>query len=443
MTPQGIIYPFAVPGAAFAAGVAALLFSAKRKGGLLPGLLLAALAPAAALWAAAHFHAASGVTWGFTSRSACLDMLVCACPLLCLLPAQNSDTGRPLAAAGFMLLSCAGACALARGNTAAFIFPAQAAMAFALTASFGFARRTAPARWIIPAAVCAACSAYGIALMLAHPAGALHAAGAALFCSLGLYLAGIFPFNTALPEIFDTAGASYCSFYAAAIIPAAALSLLEFASTLPQEQSAPLKTALAVLAILSSLLASLAALKERRQGRIAGLMAASASGWLICPAVVPGGMMPALSGAVAHALAFTGLCAVLSCVKTMDGEEPLAGLAKASPGAAFALLITLASYAGLPFTAGFIARFHSLSALINYGGAAYPLCAALLLTMLLNAALAVRLAKPVFFGDTPAEGGKFVFSPAGYFVMVICSGSIIGLGLLPQILFELANIAGH
>ena len=45
-------------------------------------------------------------------------------------------------------------------------------------------------RWMKPAAVCAACSAYGIALMLAHPAGALHAAGAALFCSLGLYLAG-------------------------------------------------------------------------------------------------------------------------------------------------------------------------------------------------------------------------------------------------------------
>jgi NADH:ubiquinone oxidoreductase subunit 2 (subunit N) len=442
MMQQAMLYPFAAPGAAFASGVTALLLSSRRKsGGLLAAFILAALAPAAALWSAAHFHTAGGAAWFFGQRNACLDILVCSLPLVCLMP--MSAGGQPLPSCGFMLLACAGTCALSRGVAPVFVFASEAVSICALAALFACEGKSAPARWMLAATAALACAAYGIALMTAHASGTLHAAGAVLFCAPGMFMAGIFPFNAALADIFADAGAAHCAFYAAAVLPASALALLRFADALPPNEGVPLKTALAGLGALSALLASLAALRERNLGRITGLMAAASACWIICPAAVPGGVMPAMSCAVAQAFSFAGLCAVLSCVKTPDAEEPLSGLENASPAAAFALLAALASYAGLPFTAGFTSKFHVMSALISHGPQSRLLCAALAAVMLLNTALALRIIKPAFFGEVRGEGERFSFSPTAYLVMLLCCGAIIGLGIMPQILFELAQLAAH
>jgi NADH-quinone oxidoreductase subunit N len=52
--------------------------------------------------------------------------------------------------------------------------------------------------------------------------------------------------------------------------------------------------------------------------------------------------------------------------KTGDDIEDFNGLAKRSPFLAFAMLIAMASLAGLPFTAGFLGKFYIFNAAIGH-----------------------------------------------------------------------------
>lgn len=137
----------------------------------------------------------------------------------------------------------------------------------------------------------------------------------------------------------------------------------------------------------------------------------------------------------AYSLATIGIFSVLSRMDDYSYES-FNGLAARQPLVAAALTIFLLSLAGIPLTAGFLAKFYMIKAVVATGSNLW-----LVIFALLMAAISVyyyfRVIQAMYFREANAQTTPLAETGAGFkWLLVLVAGLVILLGLFPNLLLN-------
>lgn len=250
-----------------------------------------------------------------------------------------------------------------------------------------------------------------------------------------IFKAAIVPFHIWAPDVYEGAPNPVTAFMAVGTKAGAFAGLARvFLGALPDFD--PLwNQGVAFLAILTMIYANFVALKQTQMRRFFAYSGISHAGFLLIPFVAggPDAFSSVAFYLVVYSAATLGAFAVLAFLD--DRKEgvmlsDLKGLFYRSPWLAGALALCLLTLAGIPPTAGFLAKFYVLAQAYQAGYMALVVVA--LLTTILAAFYYLRIIG-VMFSEAPAVSGapKETFPSL---VVGICSiAAIIVLSLFPDI----------
>jgi NADH-quinone oxidoreductase subunit N len=205
-----------------------------------------------------------------------------------------------------------------------------------------------------------------VAAALAEPA---IESGPALFgmvlvlVALGFKIAAV-PFQMWVPDVYQGAPTPVTAFLSVGSKAAGFVVLLRVLQ--PFFMMPQMAKALTVIALLTLLYGNLAALPQTNLKRLLAYSSIAHAGYLLTGVVSFAG--EAVSYYLVAYLLMTLLSfAVLVVVANQTGDniEDFSGLAKRSPFLAFAMLVAMASLAGVPFTAGFLGKFYIFDAALR------------------------------------------------------------------------------
>ncbi|MEN3368113.1 MAG: NADH-quinone oxidoreductase subunit [Verrucomicrobiota bacterium] len=182
--------------------------------------------------------------------------------------------------------------------------------------------------------------------------------------ALGFKIAAV-PFQLWVPDVYQgapTPVTAYLSVGSKAAGFVVLLRVLQPFFMLPQ-----MERLLVLMALLTLVYGNLAALPQSNLKRLLAYSSIAHAGYLLIGVVCLAGEAIAFY-LVAYLLMTLLSFAVLIVVakQTGDNIEDFNGLAKRSPFLAFAMMIAMASLAGVPFTAGFLGKFYIFDAAIRY-----------------------------------------------------------------------------
>jgi NADH-quinone oxidoreductase subunit N len=182
--------------------------------------------------------------------------------------------------------------------------------------------------------------------------------------ALGFKIAAV-PFQIWVPDVYQGAPTPVTAFLSVGSKAAGFVVLLRVLQ--PFLIMAQIERLLIVVAAATLIYGNLAALPQTNLKRLLAYSSIAHAGYLLIGVVCLDGQ------AVVYYLAAYLLMTVLSFAvlvavsnQTGDNIEDFNGLAKRSPFLAFAMLIAMASLAGLPFTAGFLGKFYIFNAAIAH-----------------------------------------------------------------------------
>lgn len=201
---------------------------------------------------------------------------------------------------------------------------------------------------------------------------------------------------------------------------------------------------LLVMALLSIIIGNLSAIAQTNLKRMLAYSTISHIGFLLF------GLMSAnlngfassmfyISAYVLMTLAGFGMILYLSR-KGFEAEklDDLKGLNQRSPWAAFMMLITMFSMAGIPPTIGFYAKFTVLQAAWQ-AGFTWPVIAAVLLAVV-GAFYYLRVVKLMYF-DEPSNNDAIQAPLDMQIVLSINTLALLLIGLLPQVLMNVCGLS--
>lgn len=211
---------------------------------------------------------------------------------------------------------------------------------------------------------------------------------------------------------------------------------------------------LSVLALLTFAVGNLAALLQTNVKRLLAYSSISHAAYILL-GLIAGKEYGGVAAAGGYLLIYTfmnfGAFTVLILLRRrgIAGEEirDFNGLVHTNPGIAVMMLIFLLSLAGIPPTAGFIAKYMVFAAIIK-AYIAQP--SALLLVLAITGAAAAVVALYYYFLIVRAmfsgEGDETVrqplsFAPGMLAALVLTIGVTLGIGIFPNTLIRMANYA--
>jgi NADH-quinone oxidoreductase subunit N len=216
------------------------------------------------------------------------------------------------------------------------------------------------------------------------------------FLALATISAGIFfkigavPFHQWTPDVYQGAPAPIAAYAGAASKAAGFAILLRLLLTIFWPVNLGWSAMLAVVAVLSLVLGTLAAITQTSTRRLLAYSSIAQAGYMLLGLVAAvsrdgtlheRGLQAAVFYAFAYAFFNTGAFAVVTLLRREgvigDEIDDLSGLAHRSPAAAIFMLIFLFSLAGIPLTAGFMANLLIFWSLIETGHAHLAVLAAL------------------------------------------------------------------
>lgn len=181
--------------------------------------------------------------------------------------------------------------------------------------------------------------------------------------ALGFKIAAV-PFQMWVPDVYQGAPTPVTAFLSVGSKAAGFVVLLRVLQ--PFFMMPQMAKALTIIALLTLLYGNLAALPQTNLKRLLAYSSIAHAGYLLIGVVSFAG--EAVSYYLVAYLLMTLLSfAVLVVVANQTGDniEDFSGLAKRSPFLAFAMLVAMASLAGVPFTAGFLGKFYIFDAALR------------------------------------------------------------------------------
>ncbi len=269
-------------------------------------------------------------------------------------------------------------------------------------------------------------------------AGPLVLAGFALVIAALAFKLGLVPFHQWTPDVYTGASAPIAGFMSAAT-KAAAVAVLVRVLWVAFPTVTAWRPALAAVALVTLVVGNFVALVQSDLKRMLGYSAVAHAGVILVAVVAgpPNGTMAALFYLVAYALTSLGAFAVIAVLgPRADGLDAsslddLRGLARRNPGVAFALTVFLASLAGLPPTAGFLAKWYVFRAAV--GADLTWLAVAVVLTSVVAAFTYLRPVALMYFGSAEADSPLSPPAPEAFAValpaVVVVLALVLGVPL--------------
>lgn len=249
--------------------------------------------------------------------------------------------------------------------------------------------------------------------------------------ALGFKIAAV-PFHIWVPDVYQgapTPVTAYLSVGSKAAGFVVLLRVLEPFFLLPK-----MRSLLVAIAMLTLIYGNLAALPQTNLKRLLAYSSIAHAGYLLVAIVSLSGRAVAFY-LVAYLLMTLLSFAVLVLVARQSGEriEDFAGLSQRSPFLGFAMLVAMASLAGVPFTAGFLGKFLVFDAAI--AARQFGLVAVGVVTVAAGFYYYFKVVRAIYW-DPPVSTDVIGITPLTRLAMLAMIAAIFVLGVYPQPIFS-------
>jgi NADH-quinone oxidoreductase subunit N len=245
--------------------------------------------------------------------------------------------------------------------------------------------------------------------------------------ALGFKIAAV-PFQIWVPDVYQGAPTPVTAFLSVGSKAAGFVVLLRVLQ--PFLMMPQMERILVVVALLTLIYGNLAALPQTNLKRLLGYSSIAHAGYLLIGVVCLNGeavVYYLVAYLLMTLLSFAVLVAVAK--QTGDNIEDFNGLAKRSPFLAFAMLIAMASLAGVPFTAGFLGKFYIFNAAIAQRQTALIVVG--VVTVACGFYYYFKVVRAMYW-DAPAVEGTVPISVVSRLAIVAMIAGIVFFGVYPQ-----------
>ncbi|WP_414689627.1 NADH-quinone oxidoreductase subunit NuoN [Nocardia sp.] len=261
-----------------------------------------------------------------------------------------------------------------------------------------------------------------------------------------LFKIGAVPFQAWVPDVYQGAPTPVTAFMAAATKIAAVGALARVLYVAAPGLVDDWRPVLAAVAIATMVVGAVLAVTQIDVKRMLAYSSVTHAGFLLTGLLSAdaAGIAATLFYLAVYGLSTVGAFAVVTLVREGTDEEATglgrwAGLGRRSPWTATVFALLLLSFAGLPLTSGFIAKFAVFNAAASGYGASVVVVG--VLCSAVAAFFYIRVIVMMFFTDPPADAPE-VRSPAPTWALILLTGiGTLVFGLYPQPLLDLAEQA--
>ncbi|RMI33672.1 NADH-quinone oxidoreductase subunit NuoN [Nocardia stercoris] len=287
----------------------------------------------------------------------------------------------------------------------------------------------------------------GIADAVAKDSGSrtLAILGLAMLAVGLLFKIGAVPFQSWIPDVYQGAPTSVTAFMAAGTKIAAVGALLRILQVAVPGLRDDWRPIVAAIAIATMVVGAVLAVTQTDVKRMLAYSSVAHAGFILTAlaAADDRGVSAVLFYLAVYGVGTVGGFAVITLVRDSAGDEATAlsawaGLGRRSPWLATAFALILLSFAGIPLTAGFIAKLAVFSAAAAGGYTSLVVLG--VITSAIAAYFYIRVIVLMFFSEP--EGDVRVVVPALTTSVVVVSAAVtLVLGIAPQPLLNLAHQA--
>src|SRR5688572_30188999 len=242
------------------------------------------------------------------------------------------------------------------------------------------------------------------------------------------------PFHFWTPDVYDGAPTVFTSFMATIVKAGVFMGLIRLFQSSMGDAAPDWQLVAAIVTAATLLIGNITAVFQQSVKRMLAYSSIAQAGFMLFAivAVNPQGKEGLLFYAAAYCIATIGIFAVLARLKdcTFEGFN---GLSKHHPTLAFTTAVFLLSLAGIPATAGFMAKFYMLSAAVAKGNLMW-----LVLVGIICAAISVyyyfRVIQAMYFRD----GEKQEIPSSGSYRLMLGAMAVVTilLGIFPEWLLD-------
>lgn len=378
------------------------------------------------------------------------------------------------------LFSLVGMAVLVAANDLLIMFVGLEVMSLPLYVLVGLARhrrlasQEASLKYFLMGAAASAILLFGVGFLfgfsggfsyngLAHAVGFVIGADPLMLTGMALvgvgllFKIGAVPFHMWVPDVYQGAPTPVSAFMSVGTKVAAVGAMLRLFFVGFGGMRWTWQPVLAGVAILTILVGAIIAINQSNVKRLLGYSAVVHAGFILIPMVgaftlqtgLPqsdvGSLASIMFYLIAYGFATIGAFAIVSLVYSAGGEDnsmkAWAGLGKRRPLMAIFMLIFLLSLAGIPLTAGFIAKYAILAT--AWRGGFWWLALAGIVGAIIAVYIYFRLIQVMFLKDPIDDIPVEVVAPGAptWIVLGICLAGTLVLGLAPGPLLELLSSA--
>jgi NADH-quinone oxidoreductase subunit N len=268
-----------------------------------------------------------------------------------------------------------------------------------------------------------------------------------IITGIGMMLVGIgfklalVPFHMWIPDVYQGAPAPVTTFIATISKGSVLAISIRFFYAIRGSHSETLIVIISVISVVSMFAGNLLALNQTNFKRLLAYSSIAHLGYLMITLLTgtESGTQAAVFYMISYMITTVGAFGIISLLSVCDHEaenaEDLRGLFWKNPWIAIVLSLTLLSLAGIPLTAGFIAKFYLVLAGIRSG--LWLLVISLIINSVISIYYYLRIIKIMF---TESESREQVrLSLTGNLVLAAVVIGILLLGIIPSFLSEIIN----
>ena len=272
-----------------------------------------------------------------------------------------------------------------------------------------------------------------------------------VWLSLGMVLAGLAfkiaaaPFHLWAPDAYEGAPTPISGYLMVVAEAAGFAALLRLVST----GMSPLHTMwggwLAILAVVTMTVGNVTALWQKNIKRMLAYSSVAQVGYILAgvAAVTAEGVGSTLFYLAAYLFTTLGAFAVIVALSARghgDDISDYAGLGRRAPMLAALLTFFMASYVGIPATAGFMGKVGLIGAAVH--GHLVWLAVAIAVNSAVSIGYYWGVARTMWLDSVPEAGGRLASAGATGLSLALSTVGCLLLGILPQAIFALSNWAG-
>ena len=250
------------------------------------------------------------------------------------------------------------------------------------------------------------------------------------------FKASVAPFHFWTPDVYDGAPTVFTSFMATVVKAAVFIAFIRLFSDAFGKFQPQWQMIAGILTVATLFIGNITAVFQQSVKRMLAYSSIAQAGFMMFAvySMSAEGREGLILYVTAYSLATIGIFAVLIKMQdyTFDGFN---GFAKRQPLLAATTTIFLLSLAGIPLTAGFIAKFYMLKAALAGGQHLW-----LVIFAVLMAAVSVyyyfRVIQAMYFRDSETDAHELPVSLSFKWTLVVLAGLVIVLGVFPDILLS-------